>query len=152
MIQFENSILIHRSIEDVFNYVADLENLPQWNYYVQEVHKTSSGRELQGASYHQIRKTDEQDLRISHYEPHRSLIVETIPPSRPQLKRQMLFEQKNGGTKVIDRWELESGRWGILKRLAASRVKKAVHQNLEKLKELLESGQVILQDGRRMSF
>jgi hypothetical protein len=48
--------------------------------------------------------------------------------------------------------ELDTARPVILERLARGRVKSAVAENLAKLKELLEEGRVVLQDGRRISL
>ncbi|MGW8318638.1 MAG: SRPBCC family protein [Candidatus Promineifilaceae bacterium] len=43
MIEFENTIVIQRPVEEVFAFVSDFENVPKWNYYVQQVARTSSG-------------------------------------------------------------------------------------------------------------
>jgi hypothetical protein len=103
-----------------------------------------------GTRYHQTRKTDSQDLKIIELEPNRKISIETIPPSKPSLSRKMVFKSENGRTVIEDHWELESGAAGILERLAAGKVKRAVADNLTKLKELLETGSTTLQDGRRI--
>jgi len=105
-----------------------------------------------GSTYHQVRKDDEQDLRISQLEPNQSLVVETIPPSKPELRREIVFEDQAGSTKIIDKWQLEMGVPRLLESLAANRAKSGVHENLEKLKVLLETGTVTLQDGRSFSL
>lgn len=35
MLEFENAIHIERPVEEVFEFLADFENLPKWNYVVQ---------------------------------------------------------------------------------------------------------------------
>lgn len=55
-------------------------------------------------------------------------------------------------TLIMDRRRLESGKPVLLEKLAARNVQSAVHENLTKLKELTEEGQVILQDGRKSSM
>jgi hypothetical protein len=105
-----------------------------------------------GSTYHQVRREDEQDLRISKLEPNKSLIVETIPPSKPELRREITFEVQGNRTRIIDKWQLDKGIPKLLEPLAANRAKLGVRENLEKLKTLLESGKVTLQDGRSFSL
>lgn len=152
MFAFENTIVIDRPIEEVFAFVADLPSIPKWNYYVLSVSPTSPKPGTVGSTYHQIRKNDEQDLKISQLEPNRLLVVETIPPSRPELRREIMFEAQGDRTRIIDKWQLDMGVPKLLEPLAANRAKSGVRENLEKLKVLLESGKVTLQDGRSFSL
>ena len=152
MIKFENQVTIDLPINDVFRFVTNLENIPKWNYFVQSVSKKSSGSSEVGSVYHQVRKNDSQNLKIVELKPNENLIVETIPPSKPNLRREMVFHIKDESTKIIDRWELSFGLFGPLETLAGNRVKSAVKENLKKLKELLETGNTTLQDGRTVSL
>ena len=152
MFNFENTIVIDKPIETVFSFVVDLETTPMWNYYVLSVVPTSPEPGKMGSTYHQIRKDDEQDLRISKLEPNQSLIVETIPPSKPELRREMTFETQDNRTLITDKWQLDMGVPKLLEPLAANRAKSGVRENLGKLKTLLESGQVTLQDGRSFTL
>jgi uncharacterized membrane protein len=152
MFNFENTIVIDRPIETVFTFVADLPSLPKWNYYVLSVEPTSPESGTVGSMYHQVRREDEQDLRISKLEPNKALIVETIPPSKPELHREITFEAQGNSTRIIDKWRLDLGVPKLLEPLAAKQAKSGVRENLEKLKTLLESGRVTLQDGRSFSL
>jgi hypothetical protein len=49
-------------------------------------------------------------------------------------------------------WKLDLGKPALLEKLGAARVKSAVAENLEKLKQLLEEGRVVLQDGRQATL
>lgn len=148
MIEFQNTIEIERPAKEVFDFLARFENLPKWNYFVLEVKKTSEGPVGVGATYHQIRKTDEQVFRVIEFDPNHTLALKTIPPSTPELEMRFTLQAEDGRTKVIDEWKLDTGRPALLERLFAGRVKSAVKENLGKLKQLLETGQVTLQDGR----
>lgn len=150
MIAFNNQVTIDQPLDQVFPFVADLENIPLWNYYVMEVSKQTDGKLDVGSEFHQIRKTDTQNLRIIEFEPNRKLKIKTIPPSTPSLTRDMVFHGENGSTIIEDHWQLDTGTPAILKPIAARKVKNAVLENLTKLKELLETGQTTLQDGRRI--
>ncbi len=81
MIKFETTVRINRPVAEVFSFLSDLENLPKWNYYVLEVTKLSSGPIDTGTRYHQVRKTDEQDLRITEFDQNHKIVVKTLPPS-----------------------------------------------------------------------
>lgn len=152
MFEFENSITIDRPLEHVFAFATDLTRIPLWNYYVQTVRLTSERPRSEGATYHQVRKNDEQALRIVRLVPNELFVVETVPPSKPELRREMSFAGSSGGTFLRDRWQLDLGVPKLLERLAGSRARNGVRENLGKLKTLLEEGQVTLQDGRVMTL
>ena len=145
-------IIINRRIEDVFNFATDLTSIPKWNYYVLTVSPTSSNPGTTAATYHQVRKIDEQDLQIVELERNRSFIIETIPPSKPELRREMIFESDGEMTHITGRWHLALGVPRLLRPLAANRAKNGVRENLSKLKTLLEEGSVTLQDGRSFTL
>jgi hypothetical protein len=61
------------------------------------------------------------------------------------------LHEEGDTTPVRDEWRLDKGRLAVLERLTGERVKSAVAENLAKLKELLEAGRVVLQDGRQVT-
>lgn len=81
MLEFEVSILIEQSPLDVSTYVADSECLPSWFYFVLDVRKTSGTYPVVGTTCYQMRKTDQQDLRIVGFDEARSFADESVPPS-----------------------------------------------------------------------
>lgn len=149
MIEFDNTIRINRPIAEVFTFLSDLENLPKWNYYVLKVTKLSDGPIGIGSVYHQIRKTDEQDLRITELEQNRKIMVKTLPGSSPKLEMTLTFRDEGNATLIRDGWRLDSGLPGAIEWLGSGRIKSAAAENLTKLKHLLEEGGVVLQDGRQ---
>jgi len=151
MIDFENTIVIQRPVEEVFAFVADFENVPKWNYYVMSVRQRSEGAIGEGTIYHQIRKGDEQDFQVTEYQPNQTIAVKTTPGSQPRFERRFVFKPVEGGTRIIDTWRLDLGRNPLIQWLGAPKVKSAVAANLEKLKELLETGRTQLQDGREIA-
>jgi uncharacterized membrane protein len=148
MLEFENTIRIDCPINEVFAFLSNFENIPKWNYFVLEVKKISDGPPGIGTTYHQVRKTDEQTFRIIEFAPNQKVAVKTLPPSSPDLEMRFRLEEEGTATRVIDEWKLDTGRPALLERLAAGRIKSAVAENLAKLKKLLETGRVVLQDGR----
>jgi len=55
MASFENTVTITRPVEEVFTYLADAENLPQWNYAIEQTRKISPGPVGVGTLYRQTR-------------------------------------------------------------------------------------------------
>lgn len=148
MFEFRNRITIDKPVPDVFEIATDLTKLPRWNYFVLSVTPTSGTDGKVGSTYHQVRKSDEQDLRITEVDKDRAFAVETIPPSKPELRRRMSFQALGDRTVIEDHWQLELGVPKLLEPIAGRRVKGAVAENLGKLKDLLERGSTTLQDGR----
>lgn len=152
MIEFSNQVTIQRPLEEVFAFVADFENVPKWNYYVVSVEQTSGVEPEVGATYHQVRRQDQQDFAIRTYLPNRQVKVQTLPGSQPEFEMTFEFQAEGDKTRLIDSWKLTTGRPALLEKLAAGQVKRAVKENLGKLKQLLESGQTRLQDGRQVQL
>ena len=151
MLEFENTLYIDRPVDVVFSYLSDFENIPKWNYYVLEVRQRSESPIGVGTIYHQVRKTDEQDFRITEFEPNHMIAVKTLPQSSPEFERRFTLYEEANTTRIRDEWKLDTGRPAILERLTDGRVKSAVAENLAKLKKLLEEGRVVLQDGRQVT-
>lgn len=149
MIEFENIIQINRPIAEVFAFLCNLENLPKWNYYVLKVTKLSDGPIGIGSVYHQIRKTDEQDLCITELDQNHKIMVKTLPRSSPNFEMKLTLQQEGNATLLRDEWRLDSGLPTPIEWLGSRRIKSAVAENLTKLKHLLEEGRVVLQDGRQ---
>jgi uncharacterized membrane protein len=152
VLEFENTIRIDRPVDEVFAFLSDFENIPKWNYYVLEVRQLSNNPVGTGTTYHQVRKTDEQDFRIIEFEPNHTVAVKTLPHSSPELEMRFTLCEEGNTTRVRDEWKLDTGRPSILEKLAGGRVKAAVAENLAKLKELLEKGQVVLQDATQVTL
>jgi len=152
VLEFENTIAIARPIDEVFAFLSDFENIPKWNYYVLEVRQLSESPIGIGTTYHQLRKSDQQDLRIIEFEPNNTVAVKTVPQSSPSFERRFTLYEEGDTTRIRDQWKLDTGRPALLERLARGRVKSAVSENLSKLKELLQEGRVILQDGREVTL
>ncbi len=152
MLEFENTIRIDRPIDEVFAFLSDFENISKWNYYVLEVRQLSESPTGTGTTYHQVRKTDQQDFRIIEFEPNHTVAVKTLPQSSPSFERRFTLYEEGDTTRIRDQWKLDTGRPALLERLARGRVQSAVAENLAKLKALLEEGGVILQDGRQVTL
>ena len=143
---FENVIMIDRPREDVFAFLADLENVPRWNLAIEVTLKTSPSSVGVGTTYRQIRSAPERSeevLEVTAFEPPRRLIIEVqVGPFRARTGYTM--EAAEAGTRLTNWVELEPP--SIISRavvpLAASQSKAVVASNLERLKGILEDARL----------
>jgi hypothetical protein len=80
--------------------------------------------------------------------PHK-IKVATVEGSGIQFKRLFqLRETQHSSCILTDQFELDLGISRVLQQIFSVKIKRAVKENLGKLKELIETGQTVLQDGR----
>ena len=139
---FTNSITIDRPPGDVFAFVADLENVPEWNYAIIATRKVSDGPVSVGTAYRQVRSLpsrSEETLQVAEMLPDRRFVVQgQIGPFVGSLAYDV--EDIGGRTRLTNTVDLE-GR-GLMKHagpVASARVRDAVSANLGTLKQLLEA-------------
>jgi uncharacterized protein YndB with AHSA1/START domain len=142
MIEFTNTIHIDKPIEDVFDYVADLENAPQWNHAVVKTTKISPGPIDEGTKFRQYRnepRHQAETIEIVEYRPGRCLGVEGRLADQPaQLTYR--FSEDGVGTLLSNHVALEpQGPLRLLVPLVGSRIETAVANNLDLLKNILEA-------------
>jgi uncharacterized protein YndB with AHSA1/START domain len=140
-------VTIERPAEDVFAFLADFENVPTWNYAIEETTKTSPGPVGVGTTYRQTRsipRRSEEGFEVTVFEPMSRLAIQgQIGPFRARVSYELA--PVVGGTRLTNEVNLEptSGVLRLVAPLAVPRVKAAVAQNLGKLKKVLEG------EGRR---
>jgi hypothetical protein len=140
---FQNTVTIARTPDEVFAFLADLRNIPKWNYAITRTVQTSPGPAGAGATYRQTRtipRRSEENLQITVFErPGRLAIRGQLGPF--QATTGYLLKPVAGGTRLTNDVELEPVP--VLLRpvgpLATGGIKAAVARNLSTLKELLES-------------
>jgi carbon monoxide dehydrogenase subunit G len=145
--QFTNSVVIDRPVSEVFDFISNFENMRKWNYFVVDATNESAPGLGIGTTYRQRRKSDEQRYTVTEFETDLRVAVRTLSPAL-DLQMRFTLEPYGRDTRLTDEWVLETGlpRW--LQSIGAARISSAVRDNLAKLKELLETGRVRLQDGR----
>ena len=139
---FENTVIIQRSVEEVFAFLADFGNVPRWNYAIVETTKTSPGPVGVGTTYHQTRSVptrSEERFEVTAFQPPRRLEIRgQIGPFRARIGYRL--EPTDSGTTLRNAVDLgSSGPLTLVAPLLTSRVKHAVAANLDTLKQLLEA-------------
>jgi uncharacterized protein YndB with AHSA1/START domain len=140
--QFANSVMIQRSPHDVFEFLAEFENVPRWNYAIVETRKTSEGAIGVGTTYRQVRSVpsnSEEEFVITEFEPDTRLAIRgTLGPLEGTLV--YILEPIADGTRLTNEADLEGqGLMKFAAPIAGGRVRGAVAANLSELKALLDS-------------
>jgi uncharacterized membrane protein len=139
--RFSNTITIDRPASAVFAYLAELENLPRWNYAISETRKLSEGPTGVGSRYLQVRtlpRPSEETLEITGFEPDRRLAVRgAFGPLSGEAT--YVLEPAGAATSLTNAMDLDAkGALSLVAPLATARVRAAVAENLTRLKEILE--------------
>ncbi len=102
MIEIEKSAVINRPVEEVFAYVTDVENEPQWISEVAEVRKTSDGPMGVGSTYDNI----VHFLGRRIVDPHEVIQYERWQTELKQLlwPRMLAWENLNEFARNLNRW------------------------------------------------
>jgi hypothetical protein len=141
---FQNTITIARPADEVFAFLADLGNIPKWNYAIERTVPTSPGPAGVGATYRQTRaipRRSEETLQITVFEPPGRLAVSgQLGPF--QATTSYLLQPVTSGTQLTNDVELDpvSALLRPAGPLIVPRIKQAVAGNLSALKQLLETG------------
>ena len=141
---FENTVTIRRPAEEVFAYLAEFENIPTWNYAIDDTSKASAGPVGVGTRYRQTRsvpRRSTEDFEVTVFEPASRLAIHgQIGPFRATISYEL--EAVAGATRLVNGVELDPSQamLRLAAPLATPRIKAAVAQNLGQLKLLLESG------------
>ena len=141
--QFTNTITINRPVADVYAYLTDLENLPRWNYAIQQTRKVSPGPVAVGTRYHQVRTVptrQEESLEVVELDDGRRLVVRG---TLNRLPARLDYDLEPAGrtTVLTNTVDLTLHAPLVLaSSLATRQVRRAVAQNLAVLREVLEAG------------
>ncbi|WP_421764725.1 hypothetical protein [Ekhidna sp.] len=151
MLSISNTISIDKPLSEVFAFVSDQRNNPKWNYYVMSVEKTNEIEGV-GAEYLQTRKSDEQKFGVVVFKVNKRLVIQSIPGQRLKVRRELIFKGNEKQTIIYDQIDFKVPLPKFLSSLILKGPRNGVKQNLAKLKQLLETGHVVLQDGREVLY
>jgi uncharacterized protein YndB with AHSA1/START domain len=143
VITFETDIRIARPLEEVFAYLSEPLNFPDWNSAVQTVRNTSPVGNGVGSTYLMERELPTgravNELEVVAREPPREFAIRTIAGPTPFLYRYG-FSPQNHETVVQLNAEIDlGGPAALLPQLARRGVKKGVDDNFATLKHILEA-------------
>lgn len=139
-------VLIHRPIEEVFNFVVEPANTVQWLDVVAEAEKTSEGDLGVGSVYRQLFKlrgaaNQEMFFEITTFEPHQQMAFQRTG-GQYLIRGTYTFEAKDGGTLLT--YDEQAGPDKFIPNLIGKLVtRRIIRRQLEadftRLKTLLEN-------------
>lgn len=139
--QFINTVFIAQSLPITFSFTANFCNAKQWNYAVIKTEQVSEGTIGVGTEFRQQRRflgrILEDSFIITEYKVDSVVTIKSVKAEYPFLIS-YAFKASDKGTLITNSFELKGGVIGLLGSLLNHRVKKAVAENLNKLKELVE--------------
>ena len=143
MINLASEKLIYRPVKEIFDFTSTPANDFQWQYGTLMSAQITDGAARVGAFFrsmgHFMGRRTESTFEITHFEPGKRFGFKSL--SGPiQSQTFYTFEQTNGATKMTvctqgSLLESSQAHEGVLEKL----MKKQLKENLEMLKEILES-------------
>ena len=140
----EESIDINRPIKEVFNYVSEVGNYPEWMAHALEVHKDTPGppqqRDRFTLAIKSVGRRFETPYERISYEPNRRYSDRAVGGPNPNQRWACAFEEVPGGTRLTRAVDAERG--GLLKLLEPLQKRAAERQlrkDLQTLKDVLEA-------------
>ena len=142
-VKFSNTITINCPQPAVFAYLADFENVPQWNYAIEATQKITEGPVGVGSRYRQTRtlpRRSDETFEVITFEPEHALAIRgDVGPFHGDIA--YVLEPVGDGTTLTNTVDLRArGPLAVVAPLASSRVKTAVAGNLDVLRQILEGG------------
>jgi uncharacterized membrane protein len=145
MLRYESSIVIDRPVDEVFDYMQDIDREREWQPNLREAEQSPEGEPGVGTRRRYISefmgKRFENVYVNAIYEPNRRVAYESAPDSDTQAQGEVIWEAVDSGTRVTMRVAVEVG--GLLrfvpKSLIASLGKKELEDALARVKARLES-------------
>ena len=141
----EESIEINRPLQEVFNYVSDVGNYPEWMADALEVRKDTAGPPQQSDRFivaiKSVGRRFETPYERTSYEANRQYTDRAVGGPIPNQRWDCTFQEVPGGTRLRRAVEAKPG--GLLKLLEPIQKRSAERQlrkDLKTLKDVLERG------------
>ena len=143
MINVEKSIIIQRSIEEVFNYVSNLTHSAEWQSGLTEVRQITDRPLGVGTQYALVRtfmgRKMVADNEITEFTPGVKVAFKTISGPIP-LEASYQFETDEQGTKLTSKIDMQpKGFVSLAEPLISASLQRDVEASLNVLKNMLES-------------
>ena len=143
MIDFTNTITIDRPVTEVFDYLADLRHVPEWNWAIETTEQLTPGAIRVGTAFRQTRHTPSRSveyLSITALEPDELIAINGDLGPFSSTVDYALYRDGTS-TRIDNRIQLEStGAARIVAPVVSRSIARSVADNLTTLKQKLEHG------------
>jgi len=144
MARIEESVEIHRPVEEVFAYTTDAKSWPQWHGDMQEAEQTSPGQVGVDTTFRGKNRmwgqTSEWTARVTEYDPYErwSLVIDS---GSVIIDVGLSFDPIKGGTRFTLVWDVKKvrGFLRLLESMMISSWRKQLKQDLSNFKLILEA-------------
>lgn len=142
--RLEESVEINRPLEEVFKYVSDVGNYPQWMAHVLEVRKHTADPRQQGDSFvvaiRSVGRRFETPYERTSYEADRRYTDSAVGGPIPDQRWHSSFQTVPGGTRFTRAVDVESsGLLKLLEPLQKRAAQRQLQKDLQTLKRVLEA-------------
>ena len=142
-VKADHTVVIERPREEVFEYLTNVDNLPEWQSSVLEARKTTEGPVGTGTSFTEVRKflgrRLESRLEVTEYEPPERFVLRVVEGPVPFDVRHTL-RSANGGTALEVSIEGDPGGFfKVAAPLVAMQGKRQLESDFGAMKTLLEA-------------
>lgn len=142
MIQIANNIEINRPVAQVFDFIANVNNNPQW-MPVQGVQKTTNDAVGVGSTFKQqfflLGANYDLDGTITAFEPNKKIAVSYDSPVFTW-RGEYLFEPTAAGTRLAAKGDVSlAGPFKMMEPMFAPKIRKLINDAAPNLKTILES-------------
>ncbi len=144
MIKIESSVVINRPVDEVFEFLVNSENDPQWQSSSQEVTKTSEGPIGVGTTYSTVLRVLgrrlESTMEYTAYEPNKRVDGKTTTGPIPFQYENTFEPAAEGGIKVKIAIEGDAGGFfKLAEPIVARMLQRQIETDYANLKDLLEA-------------
>lgn len=142
MVKVEASVVINCPVDEVFSYLMDVSNWPEWAGFP-EAEQTSEGPVGVGTTFRGMSeflgRRAEWTSEVTKYEPNRRF-AQTITWGPMSIEQSSTLEPVEGGTKYTQVGEAETGGFFRMADPLVNRMmQRQLEANLAKLKDILEA-------------
>jgi uncharacterized protein YndB with AHSA1/START domain len=150
MAGFDCSVVIHRSVEDVFRVLTDPTQSPRWSKNATKGELLTKGPPRVGSQRRAVVKgfpglgTMESVFEVTEFDPLRAVALRQVSASWGGSGRtRYTFTPVDGATRVDWHWELEpGGLMGLFARPLMGMMRRMFQADLVNLKRMMESGEL----------
>jgi len=146
MLTVENSVVINKPVEQVWNFLTDFKNTPKWDIGVLQTRQTSEGPAGLGTTFQNIGpflgKTAIREYKVTEYEVNNKVTVKLMTPSKSIQNAVVcyVFKPTKNGTKLTFMGSVEfRGFFRLIQPILLQRAKKDGEGDLSNLKNLIEA-------------
>ncbi len=144
MFKYEKSVFINRPLQDVFDFVANLENDPKWQASIVSVKQTSDGPVGAGSTfrYHTkyLGRKSETEIQLTSFDPPNGASVKVLSGPVPFGNTYKFKAQDDGTLLTFMGWAEIGGFFKIAEGLAGKQIEKKMEADAAALKKVLEAG------------